>query len=197
MSEDNYIPTIYLLNGPPRSGKDTLAKQLEESLFALHLKLVYPLRKASMAFFDAVDYEVAKTNLHSVFCRNLREFMIDLSDKYIKPVYGKLVFVELLWREIQKHETEANWLLGPPFNYVISDCGFQHEYEYFLALEKQGLCNVVLVHLVREGCSFANDKRNYIDPITDNFTVVHNNGSLSGFANKFHAAVGKLPANSN
>lgn len=155
---------MYLVgfNGPPRSGKDTMARMLAEHLDLLtdlpvkEVSLSTPLRRIAYAMVgfvgetDGPDYERFKTTWFSQFDRDGRHLMIDVSESFLKPIYGKCVMAELLFEELGDFQGIA----------LIRDCGFQVEIEH-LAL-CMGFRRLYIARLRRDGCDFSNDSRDYV-----------------------------------
>lgn len=153
-----------LLNGPPRSGKDTAARIIREHLFATgatctHMKFSAPIKRAFAGMmnaeiddnFNVEPYESHKEETILSLGVSYRQWQIDFSEKFMKPTYGKEVFAKLLWNE---------WITTKPSpNYVvISDCGFQVEVDAIVRRSRFA----TIFRLYRNGCDFSNDSRGYI-----------------------------------
>jgi hypothetical protein len=158
---------IIFLNGPPGSGKDTIANLLLEH----STQCQYPARnykfsgilKSMVHGAYGLDYSAeyyerkyghawkSTPNRH-LNGKTPRECYIAFSETYIKPLHGMTFFGERLADEM--------------FNYpntfaVISDSGF--DYEAPPVLQKFGYDNCVLVRVHRTGMDFTGDSRSYIE----------------------------------
>lgn len=152
---------VLLLNGPARSGKDSLARFLVRGFsgtvrigFADHLKrLAHVLCFGPPGYdmdpnaFDAVK-EVPKLEFAGM---SPRQFYIHVSERVCKPLFGEGYFGDRF--------VDAARASGAPL-VVVPDSGFREEAER--VVEAFGKDDVLLVRLRREGCSFAGDSRDYI-----------------------------------
>ena len=151
------------LNGPPRSGKDTIANIIDER-FELAITpvirkiLIMPCRLATYAFlgvrYDDAHYEANKDIPQKVLGgRTIRQFMIDIMEQHIKPSYGEDFAVRSLVNSL-------GTAIHLPGICVISDLGFQIEIE---SLENAFAPERVLcVQLERNGLTFEGDSRGYV-----------------------------------
>lgn len=169
---------VILLNGPARSGKDTLATHIEYSISGcIGTKFAEPMQEFWKSIFSAAVLEDddfvkytdgdKKNEAHPALGFSFRSGMIDLSEQYIKPRYGLDFFGKVAALSI---ETRLAFLrnIGFPANCaVISDSGFKEE--AVAIIEKFGAENVLLIKLYRPGYTFADDSRNYIN--LDEFNV--------------------------
>lgn len=159
---------VILLNGPPRSGKDTLANYIEKKYGFTHLQIKEILVQTTVKLFDISrelwddkyeSHKEVKLDYLSIFRGGPfagetfkftpREALIYVSEHVLKPVYGEGIFGKVIANRIEKDE-----------NYIISDSGFDKE--VIEIVEKVGEKNVFLIKLSRRGHSFANDSRNYL-----------------------------------
>ena len=178
-------------NGPPRSGKDTMARMLAEhmdsqgvTLPVKEVSLSTPLRRIAyqMAGFEGAlegpEYERFKEVWFSTFDRTGRELMIDVSEKFLKSCYGQQVMADLLWQELG----------GFPGVVLIRDTGFQVELE---SLAKNiGHRRVYLARLHRAGCDFSSDSREYVShPFAHDY---HNDWSLDVLRTEAGRIYGRL-----
>jgi hypothetical protein len=149
-------------NGPPESGKDSLAEGLAgviENLHNIPVKfesLSMPLRKIAYAAvdfkgdLDGPDYARFKTTEFSELGVTGRQLMIDVSEKFLKPTYGISVMAKLL---IERN-AEFHGLL------LIRDCGFQCEVDPLI--QWAGSENFFIARCHRPTKNFANDSREYV-----------------------------------
>lgn len=179
---------IIIFNGPPSCGKDTSSKILLEYLDEDSKIIVVERRmshtiKAAFAgvigdlgfFYDEPIgiYETKKETPVYPFDVSYRQWQIDFSEKFMKPLYGEAIFVKL-W---------CDWVHSNPYLDVIlvPDCGFMIELET-LSCEFDSK-NLLLVRIQREGTSFANDSRSYLRPRTIDIQCrdISNNSTIEDF----------------
>ena len=167
---------IILFNGPPRSGKDTATRMALSMLGdkGAFYRFAEPLKDAVHAMigyagvncehFNNVKNEVSK----EFFGMSPRQMYIWLSEEVLKPKFGKDYFARIAVTKIKQMAQDV---------VVIADCGFVSECQ---ALgEEFGFENVHVVHMHRNGCSFAGDSRNYIWTSERQWTqIIENNGTL-------------------
>lgn len=173
---------VILINGPARSGKDTLAKALYDNQFDKYgrrrnrpLYDVYKFAGVMQILwrniFDPIvpDEEFyawvdgnKKNEKHPFLGYSYRECMIDFSENYIKPRFGLDFFGKLTAEQIYRDS-----LMDENMVAVISDSGFKEE--AVAIIEKFGAENILLVKLYREGYNFSGDSRGYIN--LDEFDV--------------------------
>lgn len=149
-------------NGPPRCGKDTAMAMLtgiiesSSSIPTLIRPLSMPMRLRAfgalgLKYSDSL-YEQLKDKPMSVLQDNtLRRFMIDDSERFMKPTYGQDIWCKLVVESIPK--TFDGVVLIPDF-------GFSHEPKFFE--KKYGLANVVTAQIERPEKSFTNDSRTWV-----------------------------------
>ena len=122
-----------LFNGPPRSGKDTAAKIAEQYIDnetrydAVWEKFSFPNKRAfaGMMGLECDDWgvvephEATKDEIIPVLGVSYRQWQIDYSEKYMKPLYGNDIFGRLLLDRCRRDadEIDDNGI------YIISDCG--------------------------------------------------------------------------
>lgn len=172
---------IILFNGPPGSGKDTLANALIDRLHSSHIdacleKFARPLKDCVPAFygisveeFKHMDSSVElKAQPQDCFLgKTCREVQIAFSEDYAKPLHGKNFFGLLLAERIKK--------LGEQV-VCVSDSGFSEEAETII--EEFGKENVMLVNIIRDGTTFEGDSRGYINVGCSFKLVLHNNKTV-------------------
>lgn len=156
-----------LFNGPPRSGKDTAAKVVFSHILYEHSKFVpvwekfsFPLKRTFAGIMNIYCdtygnveyYEQYKEETVRPFDVSYRQFQIDLSEKFLKPVYGENIFGRLLLQRCHDR-TDLNDT-SPIF--IVSDCGFQIECDILRGH------NVLLIRMDRDGCDFSDDSREYV-----------------------------------
>lgn len=156
---------VILLNGAPGSGKDTIAELLrmwhgfEQCEFKAPL---FAIAGAASGICPLLweqryeDREMKEKPWDLLGGLSQREFMIKISEDWVKPVFGEEHFGILAARAAQQSMEEGN-------DVVFSDSGFPEEMEPLIDLF--GVDDVLLVRLNREGYSFDNDSRDYITPV--------------------------------
>ena len=150
---------VIILNGPAGCGKDTLAMALVEMGFAKGaVSFKNPMFNIAMAalgldayreFLDGYDDRARKEKPEG-FLNGLsrRQFMIAISEQFIKPVLGGDYFGKYL---------AGNLPYGDEV-FVVSDGGFASEVAPIIAAGH----DVRIVRLHREGYTFEGDSRGYL-----------------------------------
>lgn len=160
---------IFLLNGPPYCGKDSLAKAtiLGDRTFG-KMEFAHPIKQANLALFGLSDqhfevYESSKTNKEmkrpELMGQSWREVCIALPEEFVKPFYGKEAFGHFLVNRIRQVLSKSRSNDG--FNIIISDCGFTDEVRPLI--KAFGAENVHVIKIHRPGSSYKDDSRGYID----------------------------------
>lgn len=172
-----------LFNGPPRSGKDTAAAMafeyldhIPEHIIPVWEKFSFPNKRGLAGVMNVecsregiTPYEKTKEEIIPELGVSYRQFQIDISEKFMKRLYGEDVFGRLL---LSRCTDYAAGPLTPIF--IVSDCGFQVEVDY---LAKH---NVLLLQTNRDGTSFKDDSRSPVAPEPGwSFGHVPNNGTLN------------------
>lgn len=166
---------IICVNGPPGSGKDTIGELLNE---------IYPSGVRIMKFAEPLDdiamgllgmgsatYEHFRkhdkeTPLTAYGCSTtLRQLLINISEKLIKPSFNKVWFAEQCAVKVGSIKDDK------PI--VITDSGFQYEFDHFKERLKD-FADVRLIQVRRDGCNFDNDSREYV---IDGDRTIHINNS--------------------
>ena len=152
---------VIILNGPPGTGKDTIA----EGLVRAHGNKIEHMQFKSQLFKIALlvsgipedewnaRYSCQQTkNLPWELLGGLsqRQFMIRISEEWCKPTFGKNYFGLIAAREVAKSDKPI---------IVFSDGGFVEEIKELLASNN---IKLLVVHLHRDGHTFDGDSRDYI-----------------------------------
>lgn len=160
--------TIVLLNGPARSGKDTLGNALVKTLEpdqgeygrarVMTFKFANLLKRMTHGLFDMghilpSGLEDRKDKpMEELFGITPRQAYIAVSEKLIKPVYG----VEFFGKRLADVITTADVRYA-----IITDSGFAAEAKALMAAMRPGT-QVILVKMSRDGFTFEGDSRSYI-----------------------------------
>lgn len=147
--------TVLVLNGPPRAGKDTAAKIIEEVFGAEHLKFSVALKDETHRQFGLVGaahdaFEAVKDDPRPEFGgKSPREAYIETGTA-MRIAEGADVFGRLLTETIRKH---------PANIFVVSDLASGAE---LAPLLREPSFDVTLVRIHRDGHDFRNDCRGYV-----------------------------------
>lgn len=160
---------IILFNGPPSSGKDTAAMHVFKNRYELPGSFAFdrmsiPIKRAfagvtqSYARLDSFGnnhrWEGIKENEIEAFGVSYRQWQIDFSEKFMKPLYGNNIFAKLF---VDRHSHRAH---QNDYTVLVPDCGFDIEAEHLRsAFPKAG---ILIVKIFRPGKTFAGDSRNYL-----------------------------------
>lgn len=138
---------VVLLNGPPRSGKDTIGGMLDIPSRKFAFPILMFLEDAFGICIDDCEKDAPHENL---FGRTPREVAIAFSEKFCKPLFGMDYFGRSALQHC-KNMQELRCQLA-----VFTDSGFSQEAavlaEHFPCLQ---------VRLFREGRTFLGDSRSY------------------------------------
>lgn len=175
-------------NGPPRCGKDTLAEMLANHMDTQGVtlpvwmeSLSLPLRETAYAMtgwvgpLDGENYEQFKLTQFPAFnFADGRHIMIDVSERFLKPVYG----IEIMANLLIQRKTGEDFSDGV---ILIRDCGFQIEVNPLI--NWVGEKNFCLVQVHRPGLDFSNDSREWVThPDSDMHLDITNEGDLDALA---------------
>ena len=161
-----------VLNGAPGCGKDTIANMLKKRVYELqNVKFAEPLGKMLAAMigveYESEEYylwrEDKKDVIHPMLGMTPRQFLIYMSEEVVKLKFGRDYFGKIAGNVVNSTDKPI----------VVTDCGFQYEYEAF----KQSLSgdnDIRLVRVLRDGCDYENDSREYVvdkDPVIDSIFI--------------------------
>lgn len=181
-----YTSIYILFNSPSSSGKTTCAPELARELrkqladdqvaqdsFAAPMK--HFVAVAMAAQYGDMNKERAEAVLNGY---SVREFLIGLSERYMKPEFGDDIFARLLHHRILRRDPQPRFV-------VVDDCGFDSEVD--------SVPRPFVVRVNRPGTSFAGDSRNYVSRDPD--WVIDNNGSLDELRTKITKLASHLVLN--
>lgn len=172
-------------SGPPRSGKDTLAKQLAAIIEDTHgiqpqlLACSTPMREVVYAMlgrpYDELHYDLHKDDPQDMFSgASIRQEMIRLSEEHVKPRFGDQFWgrslLNRMWEPV-------------PDVVIVTDCGFDAEVGLFTTTF--GFDNVVYPQIVRPGTDFSNDSRSYVGT-PDRITSIINDEDIETAARRLY-----------
>lgn len=181
---------VLLLNGPPKSGKDTIGGMLMDHIPGSEtFKFSYELKRMTHRAFGFPDkpdaFEAIKDDLDQGPEAGVswRQAYIAMSEKFCKPLFGAGYFGKLLHYELRSQDKAS---LA-----VVTDSGFREEAE---ALKEKGH-DLFLLRIYRDGCTFVGDSRSYwnADHIVTDSASIYNNGTLEDLSAKV-ATFAALPS---
>lgn len=149
---------IIILNGPPGSGKDFTADILKTELNSTTVKFAQYLKEAAHRLIGYPQWNHAHCESFKdvpqemMFGLSPRQLYISLSEQFYKPVFGSSFFGDRLIEHVLTHNNNL---------FTVSDGGFEEEVAPLIT--HLSTKNILLVHIYREGCSFINDSRHYIN----------------------------------
>lgn len=172
-----------IFNAPPSAGKDIAAEYIvsylnNKGVAAYHKEVKENLFKAVKSAYGVEDdewcylYERERKELpNPKFMiydepHSPRNAMIHMSENVLKPLFGKDVFGIMAAKSL---ENGVN---------VFSDGGFTEEVQCIL--DEVGKDNFMLIHVVRDGCSFEGDSRDYVEGFPNTVTI-NNNSTLENY----------------
>lgn len=185
---NNKLPKVIIFNAPPSSGKDTAANYCCQFLPSVHSRFKKPLMELvarilkipldQFHIYYEVNKNVADIMINNSVCDNsceldqhysLREFMIHISENVMKPVFGDMFFGLYAGQNLNTEKWN-----------IFSDGGFTEEIKGLLEYTCKE--NIIVVKIQRDGCSFTNDSRGWIDEtLVGETIVIPNNDSIEEF----------------
>lgn len=184
-------PYIFLINGPPGAGKDTLGHFLtERTVSSAVVKFAAPIKRAAAGIYGREDFlahdnfEVKNEPAAAFLGKSCREVQIAISEQFMKQFHGIDVFGRFLARDItirnQKQDID---------NFFVTDSGFLDEAK--VLVDTFGADRIILFRIHREGHTFSGDSRGYIDlsELGVQQFDIKNNGTPEEFCNEAYKIV--------
>jgi hypothetical protein len=149
---------IIIFNGPPAAGKDEATAQFVERGYK-HLSFKEVLIEETCKYFGVTrewfmnGYNIRRIKEEpksALLGKSRRSALIHVSENVIKPKYGKDFFGQRVAEKIE-----------PDVDYAISDGGFSEEIAPIL--KNVNADEIILVQLMRDGCSYHGDSRRYFN----------------------------------
>lgn len=149
---------IIILNGPAGCGKDTIGRLLVDHVEGRLGSFKEPMFNIALAasgidesewFNRYDDRELKELPWDKIGGLTQREFMIKISEEWIKPLFGKDHFGKVFSDSISKFGM-----------HVVTDGGF---YEEVNKLADEGH-QVLIVRLHRDNLNFEGDSRSHLNP---------------------------------
>ena len=175
---------VVILNGPPRSGKDTAA-QVFEGMGYTHLKFSSALKKEAHRRYGMEDkpieaFETLKdTSLMEFDGHTPREVYIDVGAE-LREKFGPQIFGKLIADEISASEGKR---------FIISDLANMDELKPLL---RQSGIQTQVIRLHRAGKTFDGDSRSYVMDPALNALDVANDGDVELFQKKMKAIANNI-----
>jgi hypothetical protein len=175
---------IYILNAPPRCGKDTIAQELIRSFGCYQGSFKEPLFEvvAVACGYWVGDFIHRYNNVEGwkdkpqFNGKSIRDLMIHTSENYLKPFFGKDYFGVQLANDLKHNTTEHDIV-------VVSDGGFEEE--VLVLIKEFGYDKVEVLQISREGfTNFEGDSRNWINikgVKTVKFDTTNGNGCVINY----------------
>lgn len=193
--EPKLATKAFILNAPPRSGKDSLKDYMIENTAAGEYMF-----KAKLFAIAYVSGNFTPTEWQSVWIPRYesdlkdepwerlgglsqRQYLIKISEEWIKPTFGNDYFGICLADSIRTDNLDLA---------IISDGGFPDEVQPLIDI--LGKENVFILQWNKKGCSFDNDSRNYITEYPENIVNLGENihGELEDFCKRAHRIINGL-----
>ena len=165
-------PIKYVIfNAPPRSGKDTVKKMMEDwilynvkgEVITTIMTFSDVLKESCCSIYsiswpewvDRYDSDEKDVPWDRLFGLTQREAMIKLAESHLKPLHGDDVMVKLFLQSVEYlfDEVEVPVI-------VFCDVGFQNEYDTFI--NEVGSDNAVIIYIERDGCDYSFDSRSHV-----------------------------------
>lgn len=163
---------ILILNAPPLSGKDQIAKYLVDNHGAYHMEvkeMLFEVAVRTAGISRSLWNALYERDFKEVPCPYLivkgkqvspREWMIHCSENVIKPMFGKDAFGKAAANKIK--ELQKDGTIKPYQLIVFSDGGFIEELEPISQTTTLPSDDFFLARITRPGYDWGNDSRSYV-----------------------------------
>lgn len=158
-------------NGPPRSGKDSIANHIHDDFMATiapthrhALSLPLRIRAFQLLGIDyrheipsmVTHYEQVKDEQNPIFAGHgtMRQAMIHDSEQNLKPIYGQDIFAKMFLMRL-------GGSIHLPGLSLVADSGFQVETDTLVGAFRPE--NFLLVRVARPGYDWGDDSRSYVE----------------------------------
>jgi len=158
----NNKPKIIILNCPPRTGKDTIADLFERNnrytkmSFKQHLfDIAYLISGLSEKEWHDRYQQDKDTQWDKLGGLSQRNYLIKISEDWIKPLHGEDYFGKILSSSIHNNKTEHKHDM-----IIIPDGGFNHEIKPLV--DDHGEDSILILQWTRLNYDFTSDSRDWI-----------------------------------
>jgi len=185
---------VLILNAPPNSGKDSIADYLVEhhgyiklSFKSALFEMLYKVFSIDNPEWFMQTHYTRETkgqpcSLLRIGDRIMspREALIFLSESVVKPLWGDAYFGTRAAQHIDVSKDNM---------YVFPDGGFIEE--LIPLVDRVGAENITVVKIQRDGCSFQNDSRDYVDVASLGCRQynANNSSTIENIAEMIHSVV--------
>lgn len=176
---------ITIFNGPPGSGKDEACSHLVSIFGFKHLSFKEQLIDDTIDYFsvnrkwflDGYDIRAVKERPEELL-RGLsrRQALIHVSENVMKPKFGASFYGDKVAAKIDCVS-----------RYCVSDGGFNEE--IMPIINTSGSDSILIIQLLRDGCSFIHDSRRYFNGVVSDEIIIGNQSHI----NDAHVYIDKVP----
>lgn len=150
-------PLYVILNGPPGSGKSTARRHIAtrlhyHDLSVLNEEVARPIKHFLASCLGRRYNDLPKAGSLPPLPVDLRTFLVDLSDQYIKPRYGAGIFAKLLRARV------AHLCQGNKFDICLIDDGGAGIDEQTVLREAP---RTIVIGINRPGCDWIDNRIPY------------------------------------
>ena len=174
---------IVCFNAPPESGKDTGALFLQKTFGGEIYSIASPIKKIVADIYKVPISKLEKNknqSLPELLSCTPRECYIQYGEA-IKQLHGDNYWIDFTIERIKNSQENL---------FFITDLGFQKELNQLVKTFE--IENVLLLKLFRQGCTFDNDSRYYVNNLLEfniakgkncfvNCLEIQNNGTLKEY----------------
>jgi hypothetical protein len=168
------MPKVVILNCPKRSGKDAVGLYLKDvglpvELVSFKEKLIEIALCVSMIPKQEWDqrYEYDKeVPWDKLGGLSQREYLIKISEDWVKPVHGKDYFGKALVEKVKSFNDNNLF-------YIVTDGGFNEETQ--TVIDAFGINNVMIMQWCRNGSNWDGDSRNWVTCAPERTFQLENN----------------------